>query len=320
MSATALIHVPSPCAEACGTSCAASTMVMAETSGSPAAVRVGEDAGDDDVIGLGQRLGELVGEHTRARKQVWLEQHPDDGTRVPAPGGVEQRADLRGMMRVIVDTVTPFSSPRTWNRREAPRNVEAAWAAASGVTPNSIAARMAAVALRALCMPGMARLTGNARSASPQPQTDASDAGTWTVKVSPAAVGALMLGIDAHQRGAAQVPRSDRHPWWRTRSFDGPRTGRGRAARPRHLVIARHDDMSACMPRMVDERGAVMRLVAIMVEMVCERVRDHRDRGTVLAEAAVGFVRLPRPTRRRVRHARRPVPLPPGAWMVPPMA
>ena len=108
----------------------------------------------------------------------------------------------------------------------------------------------------------------------------------------PAAVGALMLGIDAHQRGAAQVPDlvgilggvHDRS------------TGHGRVEVAQHghgtLVIARHDDMSACMPRMVDERGAVMRLVAIMVEMVCERVRDHRDRGTVLAEAAVGFVRL----------------------------
>ena len=63
----------------------------------------GEDAGNDDVIGLGKRLREFRAEETRAGEQVRLEDHTDLGLRVAATGRIQQRSDFGRMMRVIID-------------------------------------------------------------------------------------------------------------------------------------------------------------------------------------------------------------------------
>ena len=45
-----------------------------------------EDAGDDHIIGLGQRLGEFTGEKHGTREQMRLEDHMDSGFRIATVG------------------------------------------------------------------------------------------------------------------------------------------------------------------------------------------------------------------------------------------
>ena len=68
-------------------------------------------------------------------------------------------AILSGLWPKSSITVTPFAVPTMSKRRAMPANSPSAAAACARVTPQVIAAAMAARALETLCLPGVARRT-----------------------------------------------------------------------------------------------------------------------------------------------------------------
>ena len=61
------------------------------------------DVGDDDVVGRGERRGELACEVARPRDEVRLEEHPQPPARERLAGGGDRRRDLGRVVGVVVD-------------------------------------------------------------------------------------------------------------------------------------------------------------------------------------------------------------------------
>lgn len=102
--------------------------------------------------------------------------------------------------------------------------------------------------------------------------------------------GRLVLRFDAHVSGAVEVADRGRIGGAVGDGVRGDGRVEGAQDDERVGVVGADDDVAGRVAGMLDKRGAIVRLVAVVVEMVGFAVGDDRDLGMVLFEAAVGFV------------------------------